>query len=155
MADPQKIIRWETPEYVWKPKTIDWFWVLGIIAIATSITAVALGNALFGVFILLGAGLLAYFSIHRPEIVTIEANNKGIRVKETIYPYRNIDAFWIDNEKNDNQLLIMTRRFFSPLLSIPLADAPHEELRELLLEHVEERELTEAPAHKVLEMLGL
>ncbi len=153
--EPQQTIRWETPEYIWKPKTIDWFWALGIIAIATSVTAMLMGNVLFGVFILIAAGMLGYFSIRQPEIVEVEIDARNIRIKETKYPFRDIEAFWIDNEKGDNQLLILTKRFFMPLMAIPLADADHDVVREALINNIEERELVDTPAHKVLEGFGL
>ena len=49
------LISWEVPAYEHRPKTSDWYWALGIIAVSGSVAAFFLGNFLFGVLILVVA----------------------------------------------------------------------------------------------------
>ena len=48
-----KNINWKTIEHNHQEKSSDWYWILGIIAIATAVLSIYFGNILFAIVILL------------------------------------------------------------------------------------------------------
>ncbi|MBP7831690.1 MAG: hypothetical protein KA028_01585, partial [Candidatus Pacebacteria bacterium] len=54
-----------------KERSVDWFWAIGIITLVGAGTAFFVNNALFGIFILLGGGLLFYTNLNKPNDTSI------------------------------------------------------------------------------------
>ena len=88
-------INWSALEYEEKERNIDWFWALGVIVVAGSVTSVIFGNYFFALLLIIGGVLLGVFAIKKPEMVSYELNDKGFQIKTRIYPYEEIKAFVI------------------------------------------------------------
>ena len=65
-------LKWSAPEYHHYKRSTDWFWAVGIITICISILAFVFDNALFGVLILLSAGILIFYTLRVPEEIQYE-----------------------------------------------------------------------------------
>lgn len=156
MAEEFKNVSWEAPEYEHKEKNSDWFWALGIIAGAGSITAIIYKSYFFAALIIIAALTLALFSFRKPEIVKFEIAKEGFKINNSIYPYKKIKGFWLDINEKDHQLLLMSNRLVVPLLSIPVPRDPvlAEQIRNTLLPLVKEEEMHEPITHTVLEYFG-
>lgn len=153
-------IKWQGHEYVHSEKSADWFWTLGIIAVAAAVAAILFGNALFALLILLGAGVAGMYAARHPDEVTFELSNKGLRTDDTLFPYGSLDAFWIDDEDPDDdippKLILRSKKVLMPLLIVPIPfEIPQTEVRALLLQYLPETRLEEPVAHKLMERLGL
>ncbi len=146
---------WMTEEYTFVERSTDWFWAVGLAAVALAVVAILFGDALFGVVIILGAASIAMLSIRRPETVAIAIGERGIKIREVFYRYSDIPAFWVDERPDGNELIIMTKRFFLPQVAIPLHEIDADAVREFLKEKIEEKEMREPRYHKILEMIGL
>jgi hypothetical protein len=147
-------IKWRAYEYEYIERPRDWYWALGILALAFSVTSIILGNILFAVFILVAAFSAALHAKRPPEIFDFEINQKGIRVNDTLYPYQTVNAFWIEDEISFDQLIVRSNKKLMPYLILPLADMDHELIREYLLDYMPEEEMREPFTHKLLEYLG-
>lgn len=146
-------MRWWAYEYPLKKRNPDWFWVLGILSVALIVAAILLRNFLFAVLTILGALLLALFSIRKPQIITFEINSKGLVVHRKLYLFKDLDAFWITPEGSP-RLLVQSKRTFVPLISIPLENVDTARVHALLQGKLEERELEDSLAVQFLERLG-
>ena len=176
MAHENTIIAsWEVPEYEESIRTNDWYWIVGAIALAGIIFSIFTHNFLFIVIILLGAGLLFVYSVRKPKLFTVQISNDGIKSAHNFYPYADIVGFWITEEVRLNKkptlvplgsvqedgtllvyhLLLATKNLYHPFVKTLLPpDMDPFELREFLLQHVEEREITEPFGYKISERLG-
>jgi hypothetical protein len=147
-------LKWQAYEYEYTERPRDWYWALGILALAFSITSIILGNVLFAVFILVAAFSAALHSRKPPEIFTFELNPKGIRINDKIYPYQTLRSFWIDDEIYFDQMIVRSEKKLMPHLIIPLGNMDLVSVREYMLNYLPEEEMREPFTHKLLEYFG-
>ena len=65
----QSQLEWRAFEHEHIHKSSDWFWALGIIAIAGAVTAIIFNNILFAIIILVGAFTLSVHAVKKPNLV--------------------------------------------------------------------------------------
>lgn len=147
-------IEWTLHEYKHQEKTNDWFWALGIIVLASTITSIIYDNYFFAAVILLGGILMWHFSIKKPELVKYELNKDGFKVKNRIYPYKEIKSFHLE-EPNKDRLFLKTNRFFVPMLIIPVQEELSLKIKEFILKKkIKEEEMEEHASDKIMDFLG-
>ena len=148
-------IVWEAPEHMHTQKGSDWFWVLWIIAICAAMAVFFLGNFLFAIVILVGAASMALLAAREPAIIEYAVTTRGVRIGDRLYPYSTLDSFFLDEENPlGTQLLLKSKRLFMPLIVMPIPEEYIHDIDDLLLERLEEEELVEPLAHKLLEFFG-
>lgn len=159
-------LQWSAPEYDEKERSSDWFWALGVIVIASSVAAAIYENYFFAVLIILSGVLLGFFAKRKPEIVSYELNQKGLKIRGSLYPYENIKAFWVQVEHSEEErqehggeikplLFIKSERVFMPEIAIPIDVTIAEEIHSRLTEKdVPEKEMHEHPSERIIDSLG-
>lgn len=150
----QDSLKWSAPEYNHYQRSTDWFWAVGIITICISVLAFVFNNALFGVLILLSAGILIFYTLRPPEEVEYEINQKGIIVGKELHPYLTIEAFWVENRGVEPKIILKSKKAIMPYIIIPIHADDADEMAAVLREFLEEKELAEPSSHKVMEYLG-
>lgn len=152
-----KLIDWSIQEYTQRKKSTDWYWGVGIVAIAGVVLSAVFGNFLLAVLILISGVLLIAFSGKNPEIIYVDISEQGIGVQNKLYPYHNIKNFWIlDRGDAPAKLILNIERMVNPILSLPIhPDVPLEGLREILLTFITELEMDEPIGDKISDILGL
>ena len=93
--DKDKKLEWSALEYEEKERGNDWFWALGVIILASAITSFIYTNYFFGLFLIIGGILLGTFAVKKPDLVFYELNEKGLKIRNRLYSYNNIKAFWV------------------------------------------------------------
>ena len=148
-------LKWSAPEYHHYKRSNDWFWAVGIITLCISVLAFIFDNALFGILILLSAGILIFYVLHVPEDVEYEINKKGVVIGKELHPYLTIEAFWIETGNNiESKIILKSKKSFLPYIIIPVHNDSADEVASVLRNFLEEKELSEPMAHKVMEYLG-
>ena len=154
METGQKL-EWTALEYEEKERGNDWFWALGVIVVASSITSFIYGNSFFGLFLIISGILLAIFAIKKPDLVFYEINEKGLKIRNRLFPYKNIKSFWVKNTDLKSTLFIKSERLFMPIISLPIKPDLSQAVRNfMLLGGVIEEEIKEHPSEKIMESLG-
>ncbi len=149
-----KNLSWSAPEYEHKEQTLDWFWALGVVVVAGSITSVIFKNYFFAIVLILGGILMAIFAIKKPETVNYEINEKGLKIRDRLYPYEAIKSFWV-RQGEQPHLFIQSQRLFMPIIQVPVGTYLGQEVREIMLAHgVLEEEMKEHATEKVMDFLG-
>lgn len=147
-------LSWSALEYEVKERSNDWFWALGVIAVTAALTAIIYNNYFFAALILISAGLLWFFAIKAPDIVTYSLTEKGLKVRSHFYPYENIHTFWLQKEEKP-LLFVKTERFFIPVVTIPVEEGLIEEIRDILSEQdIPQEEMKEHPSERIMDTLG-
>lgn len=152
-------ITWSVPEYETRPHTNDWYWGVGLILLVAFGLTVYWGNYLFGVLLIIGIGSLLYFNTRTPREMEITLGERGIKINENLNLYKDIEAFWIEEENalpegHTRHLLIKTNRRVMPLVAIPLGDVPEQKIKEKLSPVIKLEELSESKTHHLFELLG-
>ncbi len=142
------------PEYEEKERSVDWFWALGFIVVASTITAIIYKNYFFAGVLILGGTLLGHFANKTPSIISYELNDKGLLINDRLYLYENIKAFWVRTETLP-MFFVKSERIFMPILIIPIEKEDGEEIRKIMQsKEIEEIEMKEHPGEVVMEYLG-
>ena len=147
-------LKWSAPEYHHYERSKDWFWAVGIITICIAVLAFVFNNGLFGVLILLSAGILVFYAIRVPQNVNYEINNRGIIVGKELHPYLTIESFWVETRGAEPKIILKSKKSVMPYIVIPVHQDDADQMAAILREFLEEKELSEPSSHKVMEYLG-
>lgn len=147
------LYEWETMEYEEGKKTTDWYWAIGIIALCGTVASIIYGNFLFAVFIIIGAGSLIMFQIKKPKVIHVAILSQGIKIDQYLYTFDSIKNFWIESEQH--RLLLTSTRFIFPIIILNLEGADQQEVRELLSQKLEEKEIKHSLMAQVVDKLGM
>lgn len=148
-------ISWQIEEYNHKEKNPDWFWALGVIALASAIIAIIYHDALFAVIIIMGAIMMGYYAARKPDIIEVAISEAGINFKDIFMPFESMLGFSIEEHFMGNKLIIETNRKIIPMVYIPIPNnLDPEGLRELISTKVVQKNLSEPIGHKIFENLG-
>jgi hypothetical protein len=152
-----KVIEWQALEHHHhQEKTPDWFWVVGTIAIAGSILAIYFGNVLFGIIILIGA-ITAFIQTHaKPKIIRYRITRKGVQIDNMIVPYSTLESFWVIDEEINDRVILKSQKFLMPYIILPFDSikTDPDEIRNYLLDYLNEEEMDEPLSNKIWEALG-
>ncbi len=157
MNEPQAPkFSWDAPHYEHRPKTADWYWVLGILAVVGIVLSVLAHNLLLAFLLALGGTLMAVYAGKDSPIIHIEITQKGIRVNDAIYPYKNIKSFWIYKTKDESyRIILQVERAYLPFFTLPIAsEIPLNDLRSFLKLKIEEIEHREPTIDTVMHSTG-
>lgn len=155
MPETFRAITWEAPEHRHVEKSSDWYWALGIIAVAAAIASMVFGDVLFGVVILLAASTMVLFSHRKPKMLTFEVSVRGIRIGNDLFPYPGLDSFSIDEENLAGpQLILKSKHFFTPLIILPIPEEYIDDIESIIAPRLPEEHLTEPLGHRLLEFFG-
>jgi hypothetical protein len=148
------LIQWTGPEHHYTPKTSEWYWAVAIIAFTASVLSFMFGNPIFGILIVVGTIALTLSAHHPPKEITIEINDRGVVINNTLYPFLHLESFWIDTDHEEPRLMIKSHKTFMPLISLIIRDIDDEDVRQVLLKYIAEVEHPETLGRKILERLG-
>ncbi len=149
------LVEWDAFEYQQKKRRPDWFWALGIIAVAGSTATFIYGNFLFGIFILLTAAAMFFFGLSKPQRIRYKITTEGVYFDGRIYPYERLSSFWMEELRGEKRLLIQSDKTFMPVMVLPFEeDETGREIYSILSQVLEEQEIHESAAHKIMDRLG-
>lgn len=150
------IYSWEAFEYKDRALKTDWFWALGIIALAGSIASFIYGNFLFGVFIILASVAVVFFGTVKPKRIKYEITEGGIIYEKNFYPFETLHAFWLNElDETDKKLLVKSERTFVPILTLPYeTNEQGDDIYDILSDLIPEEPLQEPIGHLIMERLG-
>lgn len=147
-------IEWDAHEYEHKERSSDWYWAVGIIAVAAAIATIIFGDVIFGILILLSTFCLALFINRPPETTHVVINEFGITRGTTLYPFSTLQSFWVDEIHPHKKIILRSKKLLMPLIIVPLGDEDGERIRDLLVEILPEEPLRLPWVEVILEYLG-
>ncbi len=135
------VLEWRGTEYDYNPKSADWYWALGIIAVAGTIAAVLFGNYLLGVVVVVAAVSLALHAAKRPSVHRFRLVEQGIIIGEELHTFERMISFSVLEDiegKHPPMISVKTESWLSPHLIIPLEGVNADTVFNYFLQHVEE-----------------
>lgn len=140
---PRAAFAWEGVEYEHRERGPDWYWALGIIAVASMVAAVLFGNYLFALLVLSAAIALGLHGAKKPPMHRFLLTEDGLIIGEELHPYGRMRSFAVlEYVEGDRPpvLSIKTEHWLAPHLLIPLNDVDADGVYGYLLDRVEEGE---------------
>ncbi len=148
------LISWDAPEHNHIEKNNDWYWAVSIITITASALAFIFGNFMFGIFILVASFALVVHSSKHPKTIHCEINDRGVVINGILYPFLNLESFWIDAHTEPAKIIIKPNKTFMPYINIHIENVDREHVRDILLNYIAETEHAEPLSQQILERLG-
>jgi hypothetical protein len=155
MGQMETILEWNSPEHHFDRKANDWYWILGAITLGASVLAFYFGDFLFGIFIIIAGATVGMLSYKETKIVSTKIVQKGIIFGRQLYPWMSYRSFWIEDEHvHGARILMHPVSSFLPLTIIPINEEMDlNEVRDVMLEFLEEEFLRESIVHKWFDAL--
>lgn len=151
------LFEWEGREYDHSPKTADWYWALGILAVATAIASALFSNYLFAVLVIIAAVTIALHGARHPPIHRFSIVEQGLAIGDELHPFEKMISFSVleDIEGELPPLLsIKNESWFSPHLMIPLEGVDADAVYLYFLHHVDEAKHEHSLSDLVAAWLG-
>lgn len=135
------IYEWEGTEYAFEEKGADWYWALGIIAVAAIIACILFNNVILALLVLAASVAVALQAARHPRIHRFAVFDDGLTIDDRHYPFESMLSFSVleyADETLPPSLSIKTRYFLAPHLLIPIATHDPLEIYEFFYHRVEE-----------------
>jgi len=146
---------WETLEYQSKERPQDWYWAVAVIVVALAIASFIFVNFILSIFVVLSGATLILIALRDPDVITVAINDRGVQVNQKLYPFPVFDSFWVEENEEVPLIILKSEQVYTPLILVPIAEGIDlEELRDFLVEYLDEEELEVPLSRKVLEYLG-
>jgi|GEM_PF-534047 hypothetical protein len=146
------LLEWHAEEHEHRPKSPVWF------AVLAAGTTLLVATMLFVFVNILGAitfavvgGLIYYIAQQDPDIVRYRIMLDGVSFNKIIYHWEDLDAFNIIYEPDETKtVMLRSKRLFSPYLHMEIGDADPVQIREVLMEYVDEDQEIQEPMVDIL-----
>lgn len=151
------LLAWEGREYDHDPKSADWYWSLGIIAVAVAIAAILFGNYLFALLVIIAAASLALHAAKEPPLHRFQLTEQGLMIGEELHPFERMMSFSVLEDLEGELppvISIKTESWLSPHLVIPLDGVDADTVYAYFLRHVDEEEHKHSVTDLVAAWLG-
>ncbi|MDP1707087.1 MAG: hypothetical protein Q8L30_00805 [bacterium] len=137
------LLEWEGREYDHNPKSSDWYWSLGIIAVAGIVASVLFDNYLFAILIAIAAATLAVHASKHPPLHRFRLVEQGIMIGDETHRFERMISFSVLEDIDGElppMLSIKTESWLSPHLIIPLGGVDADVVYAYFFQHVDEGE---------------
>jgi len=137
------LLEWEGREYDHNPKSADWYWALGIVAVATTIATILFGNYLLAFLVIIAAAAFALHAAKEPSLHRFRLVEKGILIGDQFHPFDTMISFSVLEDVEGElppMISIKTESWLSPHLIIPLSGVDADVVYAYFLQHVDEGE---------------
>ena len=106
-------LEWSALEYEERERGTDWFWALGVVVVASSVAAIIYSNYFFAALLFISGVLLGFFAIKKPDRISYELNERGLKIGTQLYFYENIKSFWVQIDKAGESKLSIYAHYFN------------------------------------------
>jgi hypothetical protein len=133
------LLEWSIAEYEQHFRPTAWYVIMTIVGSLLVGYAIFTDNFMFAIIVVLFAIILFLQSHQKPIVVPFRITELGIIINNRLYQYSELKDFYIVYQPPEIKMLfIETQGTFRPRLRIPLIDMNPNEVRDLLLEFLEE-----------------
>lgn len=150
--------QWQAQEYAFEEKGPDWYWALGVIAIAGAVASVIFGNIILALVIVAAAITLGLQAARAPQTHTFSITNEGVVVDQALHPYEEMLHFSVleyADESIPPSLSIKTKRLLAPHLLIPIVGYDPVDIYNFFSTHLEEGKHDESPIDRLVRLFRL
>ena len=133
----ESLFTWKTWEYPPFERSVRWYLIASILAVALIAYSVYTENYLFAIIILMIGVLVLITSLRHPEKIDVHITSLGLVLGDDFHSYKEIKDFSIIYEPPAVKLLYIDfQSRLHPMVAIPIEDADPNLIREVLLPYV-------------------
>lgn len=155
-AVQEQAIVWHVQTHEHRQRSSDWYWALGLLALAGAGASVFFGNILLAIILVVGAGSIGILAVRGPREHLVRIDKRGVSLDGTLYLYPTIQSFWVEEEQGEPTLFLTTNSIVMPHICVPLDNAAHAgQVRAYLRNYLEEEEQWPHFGENIARLLGL
>lgn len=133
------LITWEFPEFTKYENTRRWYIIFGLVTALLLIYSLLTANVLFAIIIIIAAVIIIMNKKKDPHSIDFQITEEGLIIDQTLYLWEEIKHFWFVYEPPHAKTLYFEfKSWHLPRLPIPLLEQNPLDLREILLEYIDE-----------------
>lgn len=136
----QVLNAWHAPEYIKQEKSLTWIITSLVIGLALITASVLMRNYLMIIVVILFGVVIYILHKKEPLMLDIAITERGVKIGEKFYRYKELEEFWIIYDPPVKTLNLKTKQSFFAEISLQLADRNPTEIREILLDYLDENE---------------
>ncbi len=152
------IFEWHAKEYTHPEKSADWYWALGIVALALFIACVVFNNVLLGLVVIAAAVTSALQVAKRPRIHRFAITEEGIHIDNRMFTFESMLHFSVLEYLDDTippALSIKTKHLLAPHLLIPIVGYDPLDVYDYVAAHLPEGKHDESAIDRIIEMMRI
>lgn len=152
------LYEWEGTEYAFEEKGADWYWAVGIIAIAAIVAAILFNNIILALLIGAAALAIGVQAARHPRDHRFAIYDRGLAIDDRLYLFEDMFSFSVleyADESLPPSLSIKTKHLLAPHLLIPIVGYDPVEIYSFFLEHVDEGRHDESVFDHLVDLLKL
>ena len=123
------------------------------VGIVVAAGAVYFDDVLFALVALVGVGVMILYALKTPDIVKYTISKKGVQIGSRLYPFDNIDSFYI-HELDEPVIVLHTNRSFMPILTIPIIGIESAHVHDILSYYVPEEHTAIPTSEHISKAIG-
>lgn len=124
----ETLFSWNSPEFTFISKPAGWYGILALVSILLAGVALFFKQWMAAVLVLVMGTSLGVVAGRRPRVLNYSITNYGVYVGEKAYPFDNFKAHYEGNDYSQVVLELVPVKRFSPLVSLPVLPANHDEI---------------------------
>ena len=152
------LFEWHGKEYASEEKSADWYWAIGIAAVAIIIACILFNNLLLALVVAAAAAAACLQAAKRPRIHRFTITEKGIGIDTHFYHFHDMLHFsvleYLD-ESIPTALSIKTKHLLAPHLLIPIIGYDPLDVYDYIAAHLPEGKHDESAIDRIIEMMQL
>jgi hypothetical protein len=151
-----KEISWRAAEYDYYEKDLNWYLLVGALALLLIIVALWQKDFFFAVFILLSSTMVIILGRQRPEVLDFRLTEEGCHLgAKLFYPYDALENFSITERSGRLDEMVLKRKTaFNPYIRVLLDNQTATKVREFLKDKLPEVEREETFMDIFTHLLG-
>ncbi len=139
------MITWQAKEFKKKAKGRLWYIIWALFSLGIIIFAVLEQSPLMALVFILISVIAYLFSKKEPEKIEFILSKKGVKIKDKLYSYDELESFWIFYDPPRKKMIsFKSTKILMPYLNIPLTKQDPLKIREYLLKFLPEKEQEES-----------
>jgi hypothetical protein len=135
-----ELASWVAPTRRFSPKPATWYLGLFVIALVIIILLAILRE--FWLILVVAASVFVFYALAvvQPEGVVHRILSSGIEIGERLYPWKDLQSFWVNQQGVDPMLLVETKLLFPHTLELQIMGLDPDEMSEILIVYLPEQE---------------
>ncbi|MFA5188480.1 MAG: hypothetical protein WC460_03915 [Patescibacteria group bacterium] len=132
------LFQWTIPEYIAHERSLIWYLIMIGLALILIIYSIFTANFLFALIIIVAIFIVFLKSYSQPKELTFQITDQGLILGTQFFPYSRINKFYIIYKPPTVKKIFFDLKGLSPDLSVWLDEMNPLEVRETLLEFLQE-----------------
>ena len=148
----KKEIIWKGVSFSYKSKGFSWFFFVSLFFFLIFLFALWQNNFLFALFIVLAGIMTIVLAKKKPKLLEFKLNDQGITIGDKTYLFKDLEGFYINEEKKPE--LFLKRKIPFLNFKIPIRNKDLSEIKEFLKQRLPEEKIEDSLIDIFIKKIG-